>query len=385
MGTLPDKIAFVTDSRGWGGAEVYLTQLMESLREAGIRPDLFCPDRRQADAWAADLESRGFHVARHRGTKEFNPLGFLDARAYLRGYDVVHVNKTAPRTSLPAVFAARSLGVHALVSTEHIAKPPSSHYPFGRWIITWLIRLANGAIDRVIAVSETSRYLLIKNYALPPEKVVAIRNGIDVSRFDADVDVSAVRSGLGLSEDDWVAEFIGRFSPGKGHDCALDAISLLAPEFPRLKLVLMGDGALEAVLRERAEELGVQDRVVFAGFVDDVPSVLAAGHALILPSESEGLPLSVLEAMAARLPVIASDVGGVAEAVRDGVTGVLISPRDPNGLSRALRGLMADPERARGMGEAGRRRVEEEFSSEASVGAVLRLYDEVLTREGDGR
>jgi len=357
-------------------------QVLEGVRRAGLSPAVFCADRPEVDAWIGELESRGFPVVRYRPTKEFNPLGYFAARRLLRGFELIHINKTHPRNNLPAVLAARASGARAVLATEHLALPPDSHFPAGRRIITALVRFTNRFLDRTIAVSELSRGMLIENYGIPPERIVAIRNGMDVARFDEPVDTAAVREELGVAPDGRVAILIGRFAPRKGHNYCLEATAIAKERLPGLKVVFAGDGELEDELKAQAERLGVADDVVFAGFRRDVPRLLAASDVLLLPSEDECLPLVILEAMSARLPVVATDVGGISEAVAHGETGVLIEPRDARGLADAMVDVLGDPERATAMGDAGRRKVEAEFSLEATAAAVFSVYDELLSKNG---
>jgi glycosyltransferase involved in cell wall biosynthesis len=379
LALLPEEIAYFTDARGWGGAEVHLTQLMLVARRHGVVPRVFCADRREARAWLEELECLGFGVVRYRPTKEYNPLGILVAWRHLRGFELVHVNKTSPRNSLPAIVASRLCGARVVLATEHVTAPIESHFPFGERIITFLVRSVNRLVDTTIAVSALSREMLMRNYGIPESRLVVIRNGIDASRFDVESDGQDLRSELGLSPDDQVALLVGRFSAGKGHDLALSALARLSTEGSReVKMVFAGEGGKEGEIRALAEETGVESRVVFAGFRRDIPRLLSAANVLILPSESESMPLVILEAMSARRPVVATDVGGIREMVDDGRTGLLIQPGDVEGLSRALAELASDPERARAMGEAGRKKVEEEFGEEACVSAVLRLYGDLL-------
>lgn len=381
LAQLPKTIAFFTDARAWGGAEVYLMQLLEGVRAAGVTPRVFAADRAEVDAWTEELERRGYSVERYRPTKEFNPLGYFVARRLLRGFELIHINKTHPRNCLPAVVAARTSGAAAVVATEHLALPPDSHFPVGRQIITALVRATNRLLDKTIAVSELSRGMLIENYGIPPDRIVSIRNGMDVAAFDAEVDAREVRAELGFSGEDRVAILIGRFAPRKGHDFALRALALARERVPGIRMLFAGDGELEGELKAEAGKLGVSDRVLFAGFRRDVPRLLAASDLLMLPSEDECLPLVILEAMAARLPVVATDVGGISEAVVDGVTGLLVRPRDAEGLASALATVLGDGARARSMGEEGRRKVESEFSLETTAAAVFKVYEELLSRK----
>jgi glycosyltransferase involved in cell wall biosynthesis len=221
--------------------------------------------------------------------------------------------------------------------------------------------------------------MLIENYGSPPDRIIAIRNGMDVSQFDDPVDVAEVRTELGIGPGERVAILVGRFAPRKGHGYCLEAVALARERIQGLRVIFAGDGELEEELRMEAERLGVSEAVIFAGFRRDIPRLLAASDALLLPSEDECLPLVILEAMAARRPVIATDVGGISEAVADGETGLLIEPGSASALSNAMVKVLGDPGRAAAMGAAGRRKVEAEFSLDATAAAVLEVYDGLLS------
>lgn len=171
---------------------------------------------------------------------------------------------------------------------------------------------------------------------------------------------------------------VARLCEVKGQRELIEAL----PGIPDAKLVLFGrdleqGGAFQEGLERTADRLGVRDRVVFAGHRDDAAQLLGELDLFVLPSWTEGLPLVVLEAMARRRAVVATPVGGTAEVVADGETGLLVPPRDPEALATAIRDLLADPERRRRMGEAGYRRAAERFSAEAMTRRVLEIYDEV--------
>jgi len=176
---------------------------------------------------------------------------------------------------------------------------------------------------------------------------------------------------------------VARLDPQKGlHD--LVAAAALVPE---ARVMVVGEGPERRALETRIAHLGLGDRVHLLGFRSDVPDLLAGSDLFVLPSLFEGLPLSILEAMAAGKPVVATAIGGNDEAVVDGATGLLVPPGDPRALADAIRALLRDPERRRRLGEAGRRRAEAEFSAPAMVRRVAAVYDELLAasdRPGDG-
>jgi len=379
------RVAFYTDARAWpGGAEVYLTGLMRWLRSAGWAAHLFTSDRPATTAWVELLRAEGFPVGCFRPTREIDARGGAEAARLLAGFDLVHFNKTDPRTCLPAIPAARRAGARVVVSTEHIAKRPESHYPAGAAVVTALVRRANRSVDRIVVVSESSRRAYIENYRCDPSKVLAVRNGVDLDRFARLPDRAASRLALGLAPGDTVATVVGRLCAGKGQAAAIAAAALVRERLDGFRLLLVGDGPMAPELKALAGERCASGDVVFAGFRDDIDAVLSASDLFLLASEAESLPLSVLEAMAAGLPVVSTNVGGLSEAVEDGVTGRLVPPGDAAALADAIAGVLGSADRGAAMGRAGRRRAEAEFDVRACYARVASLYEELLAASGGG-
>ena len=171
---------------------------------------------------------------------------------------------------------------------------------------------------------------------------------------------------------------VANLHPVKGQEDAIDAVAGLAPKHPKLHLLLVGDGERRPTLVARAAARGIGERVHFAGHRTDVPAILAHGDVLVSSSHAEGLSNSVIEGMAARLPVIATAVGGTPELIVEGRTGMLVPPRAPEALARALDHVLADDALARRLGNAARRFVEQELSVERMALAFAALYDGVL-------
>jgi glycosyltransferase involved in cell wall biosynthesis len=167
---------------------------------------------------------------------------------------------------------------------------------------------------------------------------------------------------------------VARLDEVKGHRFLLEAARLV----PEATFVLAGEGPERAALEAQALGLGVADHVCFMGHQADVPSLLASCDVVVLPSLAESSSLTLLEAMAARKPVIATRVGGIPEIVEDGQTGLLVPPSDPPALAAAIRSLLVDPDRAERLASAGRARVQRDFTLEAMVRGVAAVYDEVL-------
>jgi glycosyltransferase involved in cell wall biosynthesis len=371
------------DASAWpGGAEVWLSHLMYGLAEAGWEVSLFLSDRRETDGWVPEVESHGVAVTRFRPTREIDAGGFLQARRLLRGFPLVHFNKNHPRALLPAIPAARSVGARAVVSTEHVVLGPASRYPFGRHVVAHLVRRTSASLDAVTVPCEYARRVYSERYGVPSSKVVNVGTAVRLDRFEGSTGGAGVREEFALDRRDFVAVVVGRLYEAKGLEWAVAAVPSILERRPEFRLLLVGEGPLEQELRRRVAQNGLTDTVVFAGRRDDVPRILKAADLLILPSEAETAPLTVLEGMAAGLPVVATDVGGVAEAVERGVTGLLIEPRDPRAIAEAVLSVGALPDRGAAMGDAARRAVRAQFSTEALVDRVTKLYERVLDGGG---
>jgi glycosyltransferase involved in cell wall biosynthesis len=182
------------------------------------------------------------------------------------------------------------------------------------------------------------------------------------------------RESLGLTAADLVIGCVSRFDPVKRIDVLVDALGRLRVRFPRLALVLVGGGGELERIRRLVAERGLSDRVIFTGFVDNPVRVQAALDLYVAASRKEGLPLAVLEAMAAGLAVVATDVPGHRDVVAPGETGLLVAPDDPAALADAVAALLSDPARRKSLGQAGRERVRHEFGVRGMVDATAAIY-----------
>ena len=261
--------------------------------------------------------------------------------------------------------AARSLGIPTTFTAHGWSFTPGvpAHKA---WLFRRVERLAAPLASRIITVSEYDRKLALYHRIAPPEKVVAIHNGL------SDVDLPLASP----ERCDPRIVMAARFEPQKAQPILLEALSGLA-ELP-WELDLIGDGPLLKACRSLAAKYGLAKRVRFLGWRDDVAERLAESHIFVLASHFEGLPLSILEAMRAGLPVVASDVGGVSELVAEGETGLLVGRETSTEVMRnTLDLLLRDPNLRARLGRRGRRRYEERFTLDRSVSKTLQVYAEV--------
>jgi glycosyltransferase involved in cell wall biosynthesis len=240
-------------------------------------------------------------------------------------------------------------------------------------------RLLSPLSNRIVTVSHFDRELAIWLEHLPPHKVVTIYNGIDAARFDSDLSKTGARQRAGLPNDRSLLAMVARLAPQKNHRGLLEALTLLPDDLSsNLQCLIVGSGPLENQLRRDVQELNLRAKVVFLGEREDVPIILRAIDLLVLPSHWECLPVVLLEALAARCPIVAAPVGGVPE-ILDGLEWPLISPDDRHGLAAAITHVLRMSEAKRdSIAQAGRRVVVERFHRETAVRQVQELYLSLL-------
>lgn len=270
-----------------------------------------------------------------------------------------------------AVPAARIAGASIIVAS--IRDRGDILTPVQRWIQKSVCRLADCILVNAEAIRDT---LIGQGYC--PDKIFVIRNGIVSSTPGRREKGAVLRQELGLPPSAPLVCVFSRLNTMKGVEYFIDAAARVAATFPEARFLIVGDGAKREELEARAHRLGLEQRVTFTGFRTDVPELLREAAISVLPSLSEGLSNSLLEAMASGVPVIAASVGGNPEIIEHDVSGLLVPARDSTALAAAISSLLHDPRLAARFGEAGRRRVAEVFSLERSVGEVESLYERLV-------
>lgn len=350
------RVLHVDPERGWGGGEVQVATLLGELAARGHASRVVAhPGGRLAEV-AAGL---GIPVVPLAVRNHFDLAAGLALRRLVAGHDVVHFHTARAHALAPL---CRGQGAR-LVVTRRMDYVPAGG-PYVRF-------LYNRAVDAVIAISAGVRDALLR-VGVRPERIRVVPSGI-VVREPADAAARArVRGEWGIDAQQVVVVLAGALERRKGHATLLAAARLLAPSLPELRYVFCGAGSQEAALREDARSLG--DAVRFAGFRTDVDACFAAADVVVLPSLQEGLGVAALEAMAAERPVVASRVGGLAEAVIHGETGVLVPPADPGALAAALARVAGDAALRARLGSAGRAHVLGHYSAEKMAVGTLACY-----------
>jgi glycosyltransferase involved in cell wall biosynthesis len=250
----------------------------------------------------------------------------------------------------------------------------NDHYPWWQRLVAR--RIATWA-DVIISCSASVREISIRVEGLPPNRVVVIPNGLDWTAYTKPLACEALAALFGIPLGAVMLGNVGRLTYQKGQDVLLQALA--ATGRPNLHLIIAGMGECETALREQAQRLGITGRVHFVGHRRDLPQLLGALDLYVHASRFEGMPIAVLEAMAAGCPIVATAVNGICEIIEDGLQGWLVPTEDPAALATTIRRALDDPAEGRRRGDRARERVREQFSEEAMV----RAWEHVLTRDPD--
>jgi sugar transferase (PEP-CTERM/EpsH1 system associated) len=355
-----------------GGAEVLAARLAHRLRNR-CRFVFACLEER--GTLGEELQKEGFPVevlARRPGLdlRCARRLGRLLRRERV---DVLHAHQYTP--FFYAIASRWPFGRPPILFTEHGRHQPD--YPRRKRIL--FNRLMLRKRDRVVGVGEAVRQALLANEGILDKRIEVIYNGIDADRFvGRPGDRSEVRRELGLQVDAPIVIQIARLDYLKDHATAVRSMARVVREKPAARLLLVGEGPEERSIRTQVEQLGLGGSVHFLGLRKDVARLLQAADLFLLSSISEGIPLTVIEAMCAGLPVVCTQVGGTAEVVIDGETGLLAPAGDDAAIAGAMLRLIGDPARRQMMGDAGRQRARQLFSETTMVEHYAGLYEEML-------
>jgi glycosyltransferase involved in cell wall biosynthesis len=306
--------------------------------------------------------------------REIHPLRDLRALRALRRLireerpEIVHTHTS--KAGFLGRLAAR------LEHVPHIVHAPHGHV-FGGYfspattrLFIGLERLAARWTDRIVTLTDAEAEQHLVLGIGRRAQFVTIPSGVDLDNIASAVPVHLAPHGP-------VIGTVGRLTSIKGHQHLIDAVPEILRRCPAAHVVLVGDGELRQALAERTHRLGVDSRVIFTGYREDIPALIAGMDVFVLPSLNEGMGRVLVMAMALGKPIVASRVGGVPELLGQGEAGLLVPPADPRALADAICTLLVDPVRAKTLGEAGRRRAPA-YSANAMVQALARLYREVL-------
>lgn len=363
------KITHLVENLERGGLERVVIDLAGAQRGAGHDCRVICLF--EPGALAGQLQDLGIEVQACGKRDGLDLAALRRLRALLRAEpnSVLHTHNAAAHYH--GALAAAGLSLPCVVNTRHGMGAPDPESRRER-LYRWSMRRT----DAVIAVCEAARSHLQRHGLGPRRGVQVVPNGIRVERFDPSTPMRRERLAreLGFAPGTRLVGTVGRLNPVKDQAGLIRAFRRVHANVPQTGLVIVGDGPLRGHLEGLVAELGLGGSVRLLGDRGDVEQLLPGLDAFALPSRSEGYSIALLEACAAALPIVATDVGGNREIVRQGFNGDLVAAGDPGALAMALERMLADPARARRMGDAGREWVLREGSLDAMSGRYLRVY-----------
>jgi glycosyltransferase involved in cell wall biosynthesis len=373
MNPAPRNVLHVIDSLDLGGAQTFLLDLVRNLDPARYRAEVAAMHGR--GIYAPAFVEAGIMV-HSLSPRKFPPLYFARFWNLMRTgkFDILHFHLFG--ANLCAKPLAIASGHPAIIVHDQCNDASRDRNP----LLLAADAFWNRRSSRVIAVSGSVRRYLLDREDLPDSLVTMIPNGIDATQFvpPSEEMREKARRALGLPEEAFVVGGIGRLVPQKNFTVFLDAAARILRSRPDLLFVIAGTGPLERNLREQAATLGLGESVRFLGHVGDRIGLYRALDALMMTSDFEGTPMTLLEAMASALPVVASAVDGIAEVCSPRHDASLVRPGDAAGFAAALDAILRDPQERARLGESARRTILDRYDIRPIAKRIEQLYDEVL-------
>ncbi len=368
----PLNVLLLIDSFRMGGAERITVALLPHLDRKRVQP-IICTittkresplGKQLGDVPRFDLEA----------SRLLDPFAWRRLLRLIREQKIDLIHAQLQDATVFAAIMNKLAGVPVVI-TRHLIEDDAQN-----WRRRWRNQLEHftvkHAVNKIITVSDAARDHYAAMTGIPLSRFQTIYNGIDLDKFEAQQDKLAARQALGFPTDRPIVTMVGVMRPGKGQQVAIEA----ARHVPEALFLLVGDGKPPYREELEAQAKGVEDRLQFLGQRMDVPAILNASDILILPSDNEALPTVLIEAGAAKLPVVATRVGGIPEIVVDGETGIIIPPRDPQALAKAIQTLVADPQKIQQMGERAYARVHQIFTLPNQAEQTMQLYESLVKK-----
>jgi L-malate glycosyltransferase len=365
-------VCHIASGDRWAGAEVQLLALLKGLQQI---PDVkLCAVFLNEGRPAIEARKIGIDICVFDEAEQGFFRILSGACRFLAGRDIQVIHSHRYKENLLAALLARRCQVPFHVSSYHGAPEPFKGWRgFKQGAIQFLDReVGLHATDRIISVSEELRTGLARS--MPANRVVTIHNGIDDAAVSSRFTIAEAKQRLGIPADSPVVGTAGRLDPVKRLDILLNAAKKIGSELPVARFVIAGDGSEAARLRELTASLGLIERVLFLGHRDDIFDVIRAMDIFVFCSDHEGLPMALLETLYLGVPVVARPVGGIAEVIQDGSSGVWVSSADPGELASACVALLHDGARRAVLAKAGTALVARAFTAYHTAGKTASLY-----------
>lgn len=374
---MASEIIYITESNGYGGAEKYLIEVCLHAKGMYERVSVALHCVESNLKVRSVLESKGINIIKVSYFKGNYPLNLFQAVRFFNDHKDAFFHFSLPyATSCPLMLVGAFLLGCPYVITEHLVPPTPReggiYELFHYLLFNSLKKSAYRKAQHVIAVSQQVRENLVQGHGMPAGKISVVYNG--VTALSPGSECIILKEKLGIPADHLVLTNVARLDDQKGQGYLLTAMQQLITEFPNVTLLLVGDGPKRVDITRSVESASLTRNVRILGYREDVPDILSFTNIFVLPSLNEGFPFSIVEAMSAGLPVIATKVGGNHEAVVDGITGIIVEAGNATQLYAAMKSLIADSEKRSMMGDSARDRALLQFSSAGMLDQTFALY-----------
>lgn len=367
------KILYVIESGDPGGAENVLLSLAEYFKmKYSVGVGCF------REGWVYnELKFRKFNpqlIHTKKGSFDVSLLSNLLRLIKKENIGLIHSHLFD--TNFYSCIAAKMMNIPH-IATEH----GDIHLATRKMNIKRFIKAKVMSIfsDKIIFVSKFTRDKFLRIAKVPKKKAIVVYNGIDLNKYEDQIDIQKKRAEIGINQDEFVIGNVGSLYPVKGQTYLLKAARNVISEIPSAKFLFIGKGGLKNILKEEAEHLGIENSVKFLGFREDIKELLKVMNVFVLSSLSEGLPLSLIEAMASKVPVVATNVGGIPEVVDDGMNGFLIPPAEPEAMAIKIKSLLKDSFLADTVAQQGYEKIRQ-FDIQSMLNKYEEIYSELARR-----
>lgn len=361
-------ILHTESAKRWGGQERRTFAEAVEFKKRGYRVILVVQPGSELGKHAKEV---GIEVREIRMWNKDIPKAFFQLFSLMRRERVDIVNTHSPKDSWIASFAARLTFRPILLRTRHITVPISNHP----------LNIVYKMPHKIITIGGAIRKAMIEINRFPSEKIVSIPTGVDLDRFNPDKVKGNIRKELGIDQDTPLVGSISIIRTEKGFPYFLEAAQEILKVKPETRFLIVGHEPKGDTVAQEVRKRGLGDKVFMPGLREDIPNILARLDVFVLCSLREAFGQAIAQALAMERPVVATNVGGIPELIKDNQTGLLIPPADSKALARAILELLENREKAKRLGKNGRRLIEKKFSQETMIERIEDLYQELLKKK----
>ncbi|MBW1908175.1 MAG: glycosyltransferase [Deltaproteobacteria bacterium] len=369
------KVVHIVEDLGTGGLEKVIAYIVLALDKKKYDVQVWCLAR--GGQIADELIDRGICVKILDMDSYYNPFSIIKLAGLLKRNNVIILHTHGYFGSTFGRLGAILARTPIVITHVH-----TTYYNFNRRNL-FMERFLSLFTVRIICISQAVERFVVDVEAISEKKTCLIYNGVDeFGLFKSDAGIEENRKSLGFGKDDVVAITVASLTGHKGHRVIIDAVRILSDKHEGLRCLIVGDGHLRRELKSYCMELGLSSKIAFTGQRKDIMSLLRIADLFVLAStEREGLGIALIEAEAARLPLIGTKVGGIPEVIVDNRNGLLVAPKDVHELASAMERLIKDKALREKMGEAGRKMYEERFSAARMIKEIELLYDRLTEKQ----